>query len=230
MKRKATEIKKAIEIVMEAINTGLVGPEPAEPGEDLYFQLTHIVRQIKKEIFWKRLKFWAYGPLVFSSELFGLKSRRYKKLAKFCTYLLKSKDLREWVEGRAYMYLFNTYDPLCKESWAADWYSSGDKTRAEHKKKAFKRGTSFKVYKTPTTENTEASVNVVKDAMKNMLKNMDIRKALRVEQKTSQEKPVRTKVKIVLDETLSDLDMKVDKGTEKRIIDKVTKKHNKEDK
>jgi hypothetical protein len=134
---KIKSIEQAIEIVMEALSIGMVGAEKAEEGADLHTQLTFIVGQVRKEMFWKRLRLWAYGPLIFSDEVFSIKKRRFKKVSKACRYLLKNKKLRKYLDDRAFMYLFNSTDPFNydKSGWLAKPYSANDKDKLNLEKK-----------------------------------------------------------------------------------------------
>ncbi len=132
--KKVIEIQNAIEIVMKTISVGLVSVETPEKGADLYDQLTFIVSQVKKEMFWKRIRLWAYGPIIFSHKVFSMKSRRFKKISKACKYLLRSKKLRKYLDDRALMYLFNESDPYFKPKWTDKPYCTGDKDRDSSKK------------------------------------------------------------------------------------------------
>jgi hypothetical protein len=159
---KIESIEEAIDILMTIMESGVVSPDPPEEGASLHEQLTYIASGVKKEVFWKSVRLWFYGSIIFPKRVYKLMRGKFKKVKAACKYLLKSKELNGYLEKHAYYYFFNQTGLFAKPSWRVKYYSSGDLQKERGARKRSKNNFGGCFERSGVSCNSDETYNVVR--------------------------------------------------------------------
>lgn len=237
---KIKSMREALEIITESVRQLLVSVELPLPGTSLKDQLLSIVQQIKKEMFWKSIRLRVFGVLL-SDKVYYSRKKQYKRIRKACKYVLKNKDLDKYLDKLAWSHLFET-GPFADLSWAHKGYSSGDLQRSQSKYRSTDSqgrplfGGCFERSGTKLKDNeTYRIIRIVDEKTGQDTFTVERREKTPIEEKlkiaplsttvvvTTENNDIMI-VKNILEETLKQLNLELNKSSEERIIKSVSKK------
>jgi len=239
MMMKINNIEQALEIIAESIRQSTVSVEILAPGASSKEQLLHIVHQIKKEIFWKSIRLMAFGVL-FPDKIYRSKKKEFKKIKRACKFILKYKGLDEYLGKLSWTHLFE-FGPFANVSWVLKYYSSGDLQRSQSKYRSADSkgrplfGGCFERSGAKLKENeTYRVIRIVDEKTGQDTFTVEKREKTPIEQRLKMlpmsativvsENDNIMIVKNILEETLKQLNLELNKDSEEKIVKNVSKK------